>query len=96
MPFIRISLTLWQSCAARFKDLMSLYNGPTFTVLVMLRIASSFASSPTEQQLLLDQGMRNVAKGKHRVNDNTQTKIRSNSANVTECIIAVFFLFKKI
>jgi len=35
--FIRNSLTLWQPCAARIKDLMSFYNGPTFTVLVKLR-----------------------------------------------------------
>jgi len=40
---------------------MSFYNGPTFTVLVKLRIRAS-AFSTTEEQLLGDQGMRNEAK----------------------------------
>ena len=51
----------WQPCAERIKDLMSFYNGPTFTVLVKLRIRAS-AFSTTEEQLLGDQGMRNEAK----------------------------------
>ena len=29
---------IWQPCAARIKDLMSFYNGPTITVVVKLRI----------------------------------------------------------
>jgi len=29
---------MWQPFAVRIKDLMSFYNGPTFTVLVKLRI----------------------------------------------------------
>jgi len=84
---------LWQPCAARIKDLMSLYNGPTFTVLAMLRIPSASASSTTHRTTQLSgQGMRNEAKrrpdnysrlynqsrGMSR-KDNTQTKIRSDS-----------------
>jgi len=53
----------WQPCAARIKDLMSFYYGPTFTVLVKLRTASASASSTTEEQLLVHQGMRNVRNG---------------------------------
>ena len=32
------SLMLWQPCAARIKDFLSFTNGPTFSVLAMLRI----------------------------------------------------------
>jgi len=51
---------LWQPCAARIKDLMSFYYGPTFTVLVKLSTARACAFYTTEEQLLVHQGMRNV------------------------------------
>jgi len=43
---IRNRLILWQPCAARIKDLLSSTNGPTFSVLVMLRIETLPRFSP--------------------------------------------------
>jgi len=36
---VRTLCPIWQPCAARSKDLLSFYNGPTFMVLVKLGIA---------------------------------------------------------
>ena len=65
-----------QPYAARIKNLMSLYYGPTFTVLVMLRIASASASSTAEEQLLVDQGMRNTAKTKNAAWESLEAELR--------------------
>jgi len=35
---VRTLCPTWQPCATRIEDLMSFYDGPTFTVLVKLRI----------------------------------------------------------
>jgi len=129
MSYIINSLMLWQPCAARIKNLMSLEtalccgslvmqkrkhllsfsNGPCFTVIVMLRIESASAFSTTQQQhnsLAKECVTRQKAKrgpGNYSrldnnqsrgasLKDNTQTKLRSDSANVTFDAIILYML----
>jgi len=113
---------LWQLCAARIKDLMSLEtalrcsslvlqkrqdlfsfsDGPTFAVLVMLRIESDSAFPTTQEQhnsLAKECVARQKAKrgpaitrGSVIINQGerrlrTTRKLRSDSANVTDAFL---------
>ena len=96
MSFKETALCCGRLVLQKRKDLLSFYNGPAFAVLVKFRIAcfrllhywrtttrwprNAERSKDTGRQLL--QARCNQSRGTS-LKDNTQTKLRSDSANVT-------------
>ena len=67
------------------QDLMSLYNGPTFTVLAMLRIPSAFASTTHRTTQLGGQGMWNEAKRRPGNYLSLYNQSRAANSSVVKC-----------